>query len=49
VLSGAGPSVLVLAHDGAERTGLAKRAPAGWRALSLPVAPGGAHLVGADR
>jgi homoserine kinase len=49
VLSGAGPTVLVFAREDDKCARLIAGAPAGWRAMGLPVAERGAHLVGAER
>ncbi len=45
VVSGAGPTVLVLARGEVEAEALAGRAPEGWRCLALPVDAAGAHVV----
>jgi homoserine kinase len=45
VLSGAGPTVLVLARDEAEVASAIAGAPPGWRALALEVDQRGAHVV----
>jgi homoserine kinase len=45
VLSGAGPTVLVLARDQAEVARAIASAPPGWRALALEVDQRGAHVV----
>jgi homoserine kinase len=49
VLSGAGPTVLGLARDERECARVAASAPAGWHAMTLPVATRGAHLVHPER
>jgi homoserine kinase len=49
VISGAGPTVLVLARDAAEAESLGGDAPADWRALPLQVDARGAHVVPAPR
>jgi homoserine kinase len=46
VVSGAGPSVLVLACGSAEARRAADAAPAGWRPHILAVDQGGAHVLG---
>jgi homoserine kinase len=46
VVSGAGPSVLVLAHGSAEAGRAADAPPAGWRPHVLTVDQGGAHVTG---
>jgi homoserine kinase len=45
VVSGAGPSVLVLARSGAEADAAAARVPDGWRAERVAVDPDGAQIV----
>jgi homoserine kinase len=45
VLSGAGPTVLVLARGDAEAQRAAEYAPEGWEARSLPVDPAGAQQI----
>ncbi len=45
VVSGAGPSVLVLARGDAEADVAAAQVPDGWRAERVAVDPSGAHLV----
>ena len=45
VLSGAGPTVLVLARDEAELARVVGGAPPGWRPLPLEVDVRGAHVV----
>jgi homoserine kinase len=45
VLSGAGPTVLVLARDAAEVARVTASAPPRWRALALEVDQRGAHVV----
>jgi homoserine kinase len=47
VVSGAGPSVVVLTDD-AGQLAVAERAPAGWDALAVPIARYGVHLVPSD-
>jgi homoserine kinase len=44
VVSGAGPSVVVLTDDSSQLA-VAGRAPAGWDALAVPIARYGVHLV----
>lgn len=45
VVSGAGPSVLVLARDEAEAGAAAAHSPDGWRAEAVPVDQSGAHII----
>jgi len=45
VISGAGPSVLVLARGAAEADAAVAQAPDGWRVEQAAVAPVGAHVV----
>jgi homoserine kinase len=45
VVSGAGPTVLVLARTPAEVGAALEQAPEGWRAEQVAVAATGAHLV----
>jgi homoserine kinase len=45
VISGAGPTVLVLARDQGEVERAGAEAPPGWRALPLPVDPHGAQVL----
>jgi homoserine kinase len=49
VISGAGPTVLVLARDHVEVEQIAAAVPAGWRCEALLVDSAGAHLVPAPR
>jgi homoserine kinase len=46
VISGAGPTVLVLARGESEAEAALSQAPEGWTAHALPVDTPGAHLVG---
>jgi homoserine kinase len=45
VISGAGPTVLVLARGQAEAEAVLSGAPEGWTGLALPIDPGGAQLI----
>jgi homoserine kinase len=49
VISGAGPTVLALARDDVEAEAVASHVPQHWRALPLPIAAAGAHVVAAPR
>jgi homoserine kinase len=49
VVSGAGPTVLVLARSQDEVEQVTAVAPEGWRALPLPPDPAGGQLTAADR
>jgi homoserine kinase len=48
VVSGAGPSVLVLTDETGERR-VAGRAPSGWEALAVPIARYGVHVLPSGR
>jgi homoserine kinase len=48
VVSGAGPSVLVFT-DAGSRAAVAERAPAGWKALAVPIDRSGARVLSAHR
>jgi homoserine kinase len=48
VVSGAGPSVLILAGSDGDEAAIAELAPAGWTVLHLEVDPHGAEVVGSS-